>query len=137
MELGELPAGQAKTFKFTKDQGTSLGDFVRTYASNFQMAAQQRNQAFGAMGGGRISDETNASMAVSFISHLSPAQGTYEFICPPGLDLSPAAEQGNAVLLAWEPDYSPAPSMKQFATLRGHKDTLWRMTVPIDSTAIH
>ena len=137
MDLGELPAGQVKTFKFGKEQGTPLGEFVRTYAGNFQTAAQQRNQAFGAMGGGRISDVTNSSMAVSFISHLGETQGNYEFICPPGLDLSPAAEQGNAVLLAWEPDYSPAPPIKQFSTIRGHKDTLWRMTVPIDSASLH
>jgi len=71
------------------------------------------------------------------LSHLTQAQGNYEFICPPGLDLSSTAEQGNAVLLAWEPDYSPAPPIKQFSTIRGHKDTLWRMTVPIAPAALH
>ena len=51
----------------------------------------------------------------------------------PALTSRPCAEQGNAVLLAWEPDYSPIKPINQFPTRRSHKDTLWRMAVPINS----
>ena len=42
-------------------------------------------------------------------------------------------DQGNAVLLAWESDYSPIKPINQFPTRRSHKDTLWRMSVPVNA----
>jgi hypothetical protein len=132
-ELGELPAEQSKAFKIGKEQGQALGDFVRTYASRFQQASQQRMQAFGAMGGGRLADLPNTSMAVSFVSHFNQGQGgNADFVAPPGLDLSQVADRGSAILLAWEPDYAPTKSINQFSTRRGSKNTLWRMSVPIN-----
>jgi hypothetical protein len=53
------------------------------------------------------------------------------FATPPGLDMSPVLEQGGAVLLAWEPDYSPTPSIYQFTPRRNHRDTLWRVPVTV------
>ena len=133
VDLGELPPGTDTTRKFEKEQGQALSDFVRTYASNFQQASQQRMSAFGASGGGRILDVANGAMAASFASRLGPEQvGGYEFLSPPGLDLYSVMEQGNAILLAWEPDYSPTKPMNQFPTRRGHRDTLWRMSIPIN-----
>lgn len=127
MDLGELPAGQKKTFKLAKEQGTSLSDYVHRFGSGFQNAANQRQRAFGASGGGRIDDLPNSSMAISFISHLSEER----FLTPPGLDLSSLLTQGNAVLLAWEPNYSPIKPINLFPTRRSHKDTLWRITATI------
>lgn len=130
MELGDLPAGQTKNFKFTKEQGTLLKEFVQRYGSNFQVASTQRQRAFG--NNSRIDDLPNSSMAVSFISSMPQDQGHSMFISPPGLDLSGLIEQGNAVLLAWESDYSPIQPINQFPTRRSHKDTLWRMSVPVN-----
>ena len=130
MDLGELPAGQKKTFKLGKEQGTLLNDYVHRFGSGFQNAANQRQRAFGATGGGRIDDLSNSSTAISFISHLSDER----FITPPGLDLSPLLEQGNAVLLAWEPDFSPIKPINLFPTRRSHKDTLWRIAAPVATT---
>ena len=76
---------------------------------------------------GRIDDLPNSSMAISFISHLADER----FLTPPGLDLSPLLTQGNAVLLAWEPDYSPIKPINLFPTRRSHKDTLWRIAAPV------
>jgi hypothetical protein len=127
MELNEVPAAQKKTFKLAKEQGRTLSEYVRQYGQGFQTAANQRQHAFGASGSGRIDDLANSSTAVSFISHLSDDR----FVTPPGLDLSPLLTQGNAVLLAWEPGYSPIKPINQFSTRRSHKDTMWRISAPI------
>ncbi len=129
VELGEVPAGQAKTFRVHRNQGMQLRDFVNQHGAGFQNASQARQHAFGNSGSGQISDLPNASMAVSFISKLYDQQ--MHFIAPPGLDLSDVVERGNAVLLAWSADYSPIRGMNQFSPRRTHKDTLWRMAVPL------
>ncbi|HZQ47591.1 MAG TPA: hypothetical protein VFC07_11295 [Verrucomicrobiae bacterium] len=131
MELGDLPAGQTKAFKFAKEQGTPLKEFVQRYGSNFQNASTLRQRAFG--NSVRIDDLPNSSMAVSFVSNMPQNQGGNGFISPPGLDLSSLIEQGNAVLLAWESDYSPIKPINLFPTRRSHKDTLWRMSVPVNT----
>ncbi len=131
MDLSELPSGQKKTFKFAREQGRPLTDYVRQYGQGFQMAANQRQRAFGASGSGRIDDLINSSTAISFISHLQDDR----FITPPGMDLSPLLTQGNAVLLAWEPNYSPIKPINQFSTRRSHKDTMWRISAPVTSSS--
>jgi hypothetical protein len=127
-DLGELAAGQTKTYKLPRDAGPMLRDFVQGRAGNFQQTIQSRQQAFGGRGSGRIDDLPGSCTAVSFISNLPQER----FITPPGLDMSVQLERGNAVLLAWEPDYSPIRPLNQFPTRRSEKNTLWRVSVPID-----
>jgi hypothetical protein len=74
-------------------------------------------------------------MAACFVSQLSGDQGNFSFISPPGLDLSAVAGRGNAILLAWSADYSPIVSINKFSPRRSHKDTLWRMSIPINAPA--
>ncbi len=128
-DLGEIPALTNKTFKLPAHQGESLDSFVRTHATAFQEAVQQRQYAFGNSRGGRIDDAPGGSMAVSFLA----AAGFGNFESTPGLDLSSLPDQGVAVLLAWETDYSPVKPINQFPTRRSHKDTLWRAAAPINS----
>ena len=71
-------------------------------------------------------------MALSFVSALGPEN----FVTPPGLDLSALVEQDQAVLLAWEPDYSPIKPLNQFPTRRSHKDTLWRVAAPVNAALV-
>jgi hypothetical protein len=132
MSLGNLAAGQIKKFTLPRGEGTSLPEFVRSHAGAFQNASNQRQRAFGDTRGGRIYELTNSCMAVSFISRMDGEQ----FVTPPGLDLSPLLDRGNAVLLAWESDFAPVKPMNQFPTRRGRKDTLWRMSVPITTAAL-
>ncbi|MDB6020340.1 MAG: hypothetical protein JWQ04_197 [Pedosphaera sp.] len=132
VELGELPARQTKTFPVKKEQGTPLRDFVSGQAGNFQNASSARQQAFGSSGGGRIGDLPNSSIAISFISNMAGER----FISPPGLDLSRVVEQGNAVLLAWESDYSPIKPLNNFPSRRGRTDTLWRLAIPVNAPSI-
>lgn len=127
MDLGDLPAGQTKTFKLGREQGTTLTDFVHRYGANFQSASESRRHAFG--GSTRIEDLPDSSMAASFISEISD-EGM-RFVTPPGLDLGRLLDNGNAVLLAWESDYSPIGPINRFPTRRSHKDTLWRVSAPI------
>jgi hypothetical protein len=129
MELGELPSQQTKTFKFAKEQGRSVRDFVGSIASGFQTAANGRQFAFGASSGGHIGDLPNSTIAASFISSMDGDR----FITPPGLDLSSVMEHGNAILLAWESGYSPIKPLNQFSARRGRTDTLWRLSVPVNA----
>jgi hypothetical protein len=132
-DLSEIPAGQTKTFKLTSSQGMAIGDFVRTRGNNFREASQQRRRAFGSSGGGRIDDLPDSSMALSFISALDQNQN---FVAPPGLDLSALVAHDQAVLLAWEPDYSPVKPLNQFPTRRSHKDTLWRVAAYVNAAPV-
>ena len=132
--LGELPANATKTFTVSKGQGTLLRDFVGRYGMTFQTAVQSRQRTFGAAGSGRIDDLPNGTMAASFLAQTSgqPNVGR-NFIEPPGLDLSMVVERGNAVLLAWAGDYSPVKPLYQFSPRRSHRNTLWRLAVPVQS----
>ena len=134
--LGELAARAATTNSLTREQGMSLRNFVTTYGSDFQSRVIARQQALGATERAQILDKPNCSVAVSFLSQLSAQQGypqgyPNQFVSAPGLDLTPAVQHGNAVLLAWAPDYSPVNPMRQFKPRRLQRDTLWRMTVPV------
>ena len=136
-EVGEVAAGQTKKARFGMEQGRSLRDFVKAHGSGFQGAVQMRQQAFGASGSGRLSDPPNTCMAASFLGELArdgqpqPGMMNSEFIAPPGLDLVSVVEHGQAVLLAWSVEYSPAKPMNLFTPRRLHKDTLWRVAVNV------
>jgi hypothetical protein len=76
-------------------------------------------------------------VAASFISQLYADNNQpymNNFIVPPGLDLSSVVEHGEAVVMAWDPDYSPAKPIYQFTPKRSHKDTMWRIAVPINKS---
>jgi hypothetical protein len=124
-----LAAGQTRTVQFANGQGQRLSDFVTAQAGNFQNAATSRQRAFGASGSGHLTDLPNGTAAISFISNQQQSR----FIAPPGLDLSPLLDQGNAVLLAWEAGYSPIKPLNQFSARRSQKNTLWRVAIPINA----
>jgi hypothetical protein len=130
--LGELPARSTKTFTVSK--GTPLRDFVGRYAAAFQQAVQSRQRTFGGAESGRIDDLPNGTVAASFLAQMGgQLNAGRAFIEPPGLDLSAVAEHGSAVLLAWAGDYSPVKPLYQFSPRRSHRNTLWRLAVPVQS----
>ena len=136
-ELGGVGAGQTKQSQLGESQGRSLRDYVKANGSSFQGVVQARQQAFGAAGSGRINAVRDGCVAASFLSELGKDQpqgaGGFEFLSPPGLDLSSLVERGQAVLLAWSPDFSPAKPMNLFTPRRSHRDTLWRVAVSAGS----
>jgi hypothetical protein len=134
--LGQLAEREARTNIVTRDQGMTLRSFVSSFGADFQSRIMSRQQALGATERGQILDKANCSVAVSFLSQLSAQQGYQQgyqnqFVSPPGLDLSSVVQHGNAVLLAWAADYSPVKPLHQFKPRRSQRDTLWRMTVPV------
>jgi hypothetical protein len=132
MGLGELPAKATKTFTVSKDKGRPLSSFVGTCASTFQQAVQSRQRTFGGSESGRIDDLFNGTVAASFLSQLGGQFNAGRiFIEPPGLDLSAVAAHGNAVLFAWAGDYSPVKPLYQFSPRRSHRNTLWRLAIPV------
>ena len=134
VKLGDLPLRASKTFTVSRQQGMSLGTFVDQYGAGFNAAARARQRTFGGGESGHIDDLPNGTIAASFLSHLGgPQDPMSRFITPPGLDLSSVVEHGNAVLLAWAGDYSPVKTLRQFTPRRSHRDTLWRVAVPVQA----
>ena len=134
LTLGDVPANGSKTFNLTNERATPLRTYVNTYGGTFQTAVQARQRTFGGAESGRIDDLANGTMASSFLSQLGGGPGSIRnFITPPGLDLSSVAEHGNAIVLAWAGDYAPTKPLYQFSPRRAHRNTLWRLAVPVQS----
>jgi len=132
LDLGEIPARQTRTFSRTNAARTTLDAFVRSQASHFENAVQSRQRAFGNNDRAKFTDKAAGTMAASFI-HLVNTQNSYEnYGAPPGFDLNPVVQRGDAVLLAWMPDYSAVKSLNTFSALRNHRNTLMRVTVPME-----
>jgi hypothetical protein len=134
VDLGEVPPRQALTNRITKSAGLALQNFVVQHAGNFEQAVNQRQSAFGNEREAQIRDAAHATMAVSFISQFQHANQygyNQRFITPPGLDLAPLVERGDAVLLAWAENYAPAQGLNRFSPRRSDRDTLLRVAVPI------
>jgi hypothetical protein len=128
VELGDIPSKETKTFKVVRGQAISLKDFVATHGQNFSMAAHSRQRSFGGSESGQIGDMPNSTVAASFLSQLDTQE---TFIAPPGLDMSSTVAHGNAVLFAWEADYTPVKPLYHVTPKRAHQNTMWRVTVPV------
>ncbi len=129
--VGDIAVGQTKTVQLAGADGKSLREFVQQYGTGFQAAVQDRQYAFGRRGSGRIDDLPAGSVATSFLGEFKASQGGMNFVLPPGLDLSGAVGQGQALLLAWSPGASPVPPLNQFKSKRTASNTLWRIPVTI------
>jgi hypothetical protein len=132
-DLGDLPAGASTNIVLGAMQGTLLRDFATRQGSQFQTAAQQRQYAFGNENARRMDLNSSNVTALSFISQVVPSGPNQRvFVYPAGLDVSPVVERGDAVLLAWVPDFSPAnQQMNRFKTVRSQRNSLFRAAIPI------
>lgn len=126
--IGDLPSHQTKRLRLETNQGVPLNDFVRHNGGQFFQAAQFRRQTFG--NNAMEFDVPVSAMAASFCSQLNETQGNQYFISPEGFDLSKLAEQGNAILLAWDSDHLLGKPLNRFKPKRNHRDTLLRLVVP-------
>ena len=130
--LGDVAANETKTFTVSREQGMPLKDFVAAHGGDFRGAVESRQNALGSTERGQLNDLPNGTVAASFLSQLEQEQGYgRNFVSPPGLDMSPVVEHGGAVVLAWAADYSPIKPMYQFTPRRSHRNTLWRVAVPV------
>jgi hypothetical protein len=129
-KLGDLPASQTKTFN-VGGQGTQVSDMARQYGDRFRNAVQQLRNSFG-NNSDPITDVAQGATAASCLSFInSGGQETWNnFTGPSTLDLSRFTEGHYAILLAWDAGHSPT-SLNQFTAKRTHRDTLFRLVVPI------
>jgi hypothetical protein len=133
VQVGDLAANESRTTTVTRDQCLPLQSFVSSHGAEFREKVSSRGAALGSSARGQIDDKPNASIAVSFISLLGEQHNYgYNFMAPPGLDLSPLLERGQAVLLAWAEDYAPGKPLNQFSPRRSSRETLWRVSAPIE-----
>ena len=131
--LGELAPGQTRTVTVSAGGGVSLDAYVQANGASFSQVVESRQAAFGDSERGIITDLPNAAVAASFVEQISEPGGYNAFVVTPGLDLSRVVAHGNAVLLAWMPDYAPTKPMNQINSKRTFRHTLWRVAVPVSS----
>lgn len=129
--LGELLPRQTKTLTLAATDNSTLREFVTKHAQSFRNVVQQRQYAFGESKRGQLDDLPNASIAASFLTQGGGGQQHLNFVLPRGLDLSRVLEHGDAVLLAWVPDYAPVEPLNRFKPRRSYRHTLWRMPVAV------
>jgi hypothetical protein len=141
-DLGALAPGKTNAFALERTQGMLLRDFVQQEGGQFQVAVQQRQNAFGSARLSRTWDIPLCAMAASFISQLGAPVGQpgmwgrfySRFTAPAGVDLSPVVRRGDAVLLAWDAGRSLVHPINRFTPRRLHRDTLLRLAVPVAKT---
>jgi len=129
--LPALPPLQSKTFPLNTGDGTPLDSFVNEFLPSFQTAVNSRRSNFG-NNAVAISDVAGGAMAVSFLGKIRAPQGGWNsFEVFRSLDLSRYAGADHAILLAWDPGHSPAPSLNRFTVTRTHRDTLLRLVATV------
>jgi len=131
MELGDLPAGQTKTFKLKKEQGTTLREFVQKYGSQLSSRVHPTvSTAFG--NSSRIDDLPNSPWPYPSFPTCRRTRGAWVSSLPrPALICHLWWTRATPFFWPGESDYSPIKPINQFPTRRSHKDTLWRMSVPV------
>jgi hypothetical protein len=124
-DLGSIAAGKTGSFQLN-GSGSNLESFVQVASGEFDDAINARRNPLGANSWNQIQNFTNAAIAACFLQQ----SGNRKFLAPPGLDLSPDLDRGNAILLAWTTRYAPIEPLNQFAPRRHHRETLWRLVIP-------
>lgn len=131
--LGDLEAGQTRTFALAGVPARRVEDFVRTYSQQFVSAAQQRHQAFGRDQAGLLALSPEGVLAASLISTAGNYQGPQRtFVYPAGTELGELLRRGQAVVFAWDAGRSlfKAP-LAQFNAPRSAQSTALRLVVPV------
>ncbi len=136
-DLGEIPAGRTVTNQINRGSGQPVTGFVQNSSRNFKNASDQRRHTFGSSAFAQLDNLCDSTMAISLLGVNYPenAMNQNSFVMPPGMDLSPDLDRDEAVLLAWEPGAAPTKPVNQFPTRRSHKDTLWRVIIPLNPSA--
>jgi hypothetical protein len=136
-ELGDVTKGATK--QIYRASGNLLQTFVQGQVGQFHNAVNQRQQQFGAQEGGHLQDPFAATTGASFLAMANMGtdpnqnQNNYwtRFLTPPGFDLTPLMQRGDAILLAWMPEETIVPTLNQFSPRYSRKDTILRVVAPI------
>jgi hypothetical protein len=131
-EIGDVPAGRSMTVPLEQSTNAALRDFVVQNGSQFQMAVQQRQYAFGDNAQRWVELNSRTVTAICFPSQVMPVGPQQRgLVYPAGMDLWPLVERGDAVLLAWAPGHSPSTTpLNRFKTIRSQRNTMFRLAIP-------
>jgi hypothetical protein len=135
-ELGRINAGEKRKERLQPGGNNVklLDSFVGDSARDLWQAANLRRQTFGDHAAKELPPAESA-MVASFLANpgaINTDMGNARFARQAGLDLTHLAARGDAILLAWDPGHAPVPSLAQFTPKRAQKDTLWRLSAPVE-----
>jgi hypothetical protein len=131
----EIPAGESKTFKLDPASAKLLPSFVSQNYGYYKRATELRHNQLGETAA--IDDRALTGAVISFIHSGDANQSNRrnEFVTPPGLELSPLIERGDAVIFGYLPNQSLTPPNNKFTPPRLRRDTLLRLSVPVKKQA--
>jgi hypothetical protein len=135
-DLGEVAAGEKKSFAVSTDKGTPLGQFVQQHGTYFQRAVERRRNPLGDNSAATIEDRPLTGMLASFTSYLEEGVniGQRGFIAPAGLDISEQTRRGDGAIFAFVEGHTFANDINQFRPPRFKRDTLLRLVLPVKKT---
>jgi hypothetical protein len=111
-------------------KGVNVRQFVRENGAYFQRAVDMRRNPLGDTAGGRLENRPITAVTASMISYLDDQPGR-AFISPPGLDVTPQVDRGDAVIFAWLPNFSLSEKLNNFQPPRFKQDTMLRLSVAV------
>jgi hypothetical protein len=129
-QIEPIQAGGRKIVALDPANGTSVRQFVRENAGYFQRAVETRRTPLGDTSGGRLENRPLTAVTASLLSYMDDQPGR-SFVSPPGLDVTPQVERGDAVVFAWLPNFSVSGKINAFQPPSFQQDTLMRLTIPI------
>ena len=110
-----------------------MDDMPRQFGENFRRAAEATTATFG-NNAVIIPEPATAVVGASFFRAVNGLNldGWNSFTGPSNLDLSRYANSRFALLLAWDPNFSPS-NLDRFKAKRIHRNTLFRLVLPVKS----
>ncbi|HTG43416.1 MAG TPA: hypothetical protein VK633_02670, partial [Verrucomicrobiae bacterium] len=129
-EVESIPANEKRSIRLEASKGVNLRQFVRENGAYFQRAVDMRRNPLSETAAGQLDNRPLTTVTASFISYLDD-QPQRAFTSPPGLDLVPQVERGDAVLFAWLPNFSFNEKINSFQPPRFKQDSLVRLTLPV------
>ena len=128
-EVGTLAARQKKTVTLEPSTGVPLQSFIVQHGNQFQEAVQARRSPLASPGSGHLENLPVTATVASFIGYIPKPEHQRSFVSPPGMDLTPVADRGDAIVLAWDANQSYAKAINQFKPPRLQRNTLLRLVV--------
>ncbi len=133
LRIEGLAPGESRTEHLFPHSGRTLRQFIRQGGRDYSKALESQQRHLGDTF--RIDGTDLHSMVFAFISHWEEdAAGGRGFLFPNGMELSPAAERGEVILLAYCPDLAMIPWLNEFSAIRKNRATLLRLVLSPNTT---
>ena len=134
LTIPSLPGGETLRIDLAtsnaKDDSIPLADLTRDWSATFNTVANARGDVFGGQGQEHIDNWPGASVAASLTQRVSGNDdGQRHFVWPPGFDLSPMAERGDVLVMAFARNDSVLPGVNRFAAFQQSRHTLYRLVL--------